>query len=442
MTDAQKAFIEEIAPLVQKHAPAYGIEVYSPIIAQAILESGWGQSKLAKNNHNYFGLKTGTKWTGPYVVLTTSEEYTPGTHTTIKAKFRSYSNMSEGVKGYFDFISLARYKNLKGVTDPREYLENIKKDGYATASNYVSELMEVIGKYGLTKYDKQEKKGDEYMAKFSKIDDAIDAVLAAAEAEEGYLEKKTNAQLDSKTANAGKNNFTKYWRDIKPAWNGQYWCACFVSWCFMVVFGQELAAKLLKHWPYVYCPTLAAKTDNKTPKRGSIIIFWKPNSGRYGHTGLVYKVDATYVYTIEGNTSGASGVISNGGGVVKKRYKRTELHAKTLYYMPDYSLAVSGKAEKQKTTTETAAAALIPGTCTVTLKTFLPGASDVQIKTIQRLLKELGYKGENGRDLVPDGVIGHQTQHAISEFQKAEKLDIKSPGTVGEKTWQALLNAK
>lgn len=50
-------FIEQVAKFVQKYAAQYGIKVHSPIIAQAILESGWGNSKLAARYHNYFGLK-------------------------------------------------------------------------------------------------------------------------------------------------------------------------------------------------------------------------------------------------------------------------------------------------------------------------------------------------------------------------------------------------
>ena len=55
MTKAE--FIEKIAALIIKHAPTYGIAVHSPIIAQAILESAYGTSELAKNANNYFGLK-------------------------------------------------------------------------------------------------------------------------------------------------------------------------------------------------------------------------------------------------------------------------------------------------------------------------------------------------------------------------------------------------
>lgn len=82
-------FIEAAAGYVMKYAPDYGIRVCSPIIAQAILESGWGESKLAKQCHNYFGLKCGSRWTGKSVNLKTKEECTPGTLTETRDNFRS-----------------------------------------------------------------------------------------------------------------------------------------------------------------------------------------------------------------------------------------------------------------------------------------------------------------------------------------------------------------
>lgn len=149
-------FIKAIAACVKKYAASYGISVHSPIIAQAILESGWGKSKLASTYHNYFGLKCGTKWTGKSVNMTTQEEYTVGTYTTIKDNFRVYDSMEDGVKGYFEFIQLARYQNLKGITDPKKYLETIKADGYATSSAYVQNNMKLIEQYELTVYDRKE----------------------------------------------------------------------------------------------------------------------------------------------------------------------------------------------------------------------------------------------------------------------------------------------
>ena len=71
--------------------------------------------------------------------------------------------------------------------------------------------------------------------------EAINAVIGIAEEEIGYLEKRSNSQLDSKTANAGSGNYTKYWRDIAPSYQAQPWCAGFVSWCFYKAFGLAAA---------------------------------------------------------------------------------------------------------------------------------------------------------------------------------------------------------
>ena len=154
LPESKRKFVIDVANYVRKYAPKYGIKVYSPIIAQAIHESGWGESSLAYKYHNYFGMKCGTLWTGKSVNLSTKEEYTAGTLTTIRDNFRVYDNMEQGVKGYFEFISRPRYANLKGVTSARQYLQNIKNDGYATGSQYVDHTMAVIEIYNLTQFDK------------------------------------------------------------------------------------------------------------------------------------------------------------------------------------------------------------------------------------------------------------------------------------------------
>jgi hypothetical protein len=165
---------------------------------------------------------------------------------------------------------------------------------------------------------------------------AIDKLIQIAKNEIGYLEKASNSQLDSKTANAGSNNYTKYWRDVKPSYQGQPWCAGFVSWCFMKAFGQEKAKELLKHWPYVYCPTLGDLfTKNANPKIGDIVIFYR--NGTFTHTGIVTAVIGDMFYTIEGNTSGASGIIANGGGVCAKSYLNSQMPG-TKFCTPNYSL--------------------------------------------------------------------------------------------------------
>lgn len=165
---------------------------------------------------------------------------------------------------------------------------------------------------------------------------AIDKLIQIAKNEIGYLEKASNSQLDSKTANAGENNYTKYWRDIKPDYQGQPWCAAFVSWCMMKAFGLDTAKKLLKHWPYVYCPTMADLfTLNANPKIGDIVIFKR--NGEFAHTGIVIKVSGDRFWTVEGNTSGGSTIIANGGGVCQKSYYNSNLPG-TKFCTPNYSL--------------------------------------------------------------------------------------------------------
>ena len=160
MTNSE--FIEQIATYVKKYAYLYGIEVHSPIIAQAILESDWGKSALASKYHNYFGLKCGGAWNGKSANMATKEEYDVGVITDIRDNFRVFDSMEDGVKGYFDFINYSRYANLKGVKDPEEYVIRIKADGYATSSKYVNNIMRVIRDNKLTRFDKN---GDSNMKK-------------------------------------------------------------------------------------------------------------------------------------------------------------------------------------------------------------------------------------------------------------------------------------
>lgn len=167
-------------------------------------------------------------------------------------------------------------------------------------------------------------------------------VIQIAEAEIGYLEKKTNAKLDDKTANAGDRNYTKYARDLDALGfyngrkNGFAWCDIFVDWCFVRAYGLEAALKLTNQplgkancgagCRYSRNYYKKAKRLFDAPQPGDQIFFWPKDAiggPAVAHTGLVYRVDGTYVYTIEGNTSGANGVVANGGGVCKKKYRLT-----------------------------------------------------------------------------------------------------------------------
>lgn len=189
---------------------------------------------------------------------------------------------------------------------------------------------------------------------YPSIAKAIEAVTKIEQAEEGYLEKASNYQLDSKTANAGYNEYTKYWRDMNllgligvkgfAGGSNWYWCAGFQSWSFIQAFGVELARKLLLHLPFISCATMgekakAAKKLYTAPKVGDVVLFW--NGSRFYHTGFVYKVSTTMFYTVEGNTNSSKDVVPNGGSVRMKSYYIADHKKKgTRFFRPDYSITV------------------------------------------------------------------------------------------------------
>ena len=146
-------FVETIAPLIVEEGKKRGYKVFSTVIAQAVIESNYGQSKLSAGYNNFFGLKCGSRWKGKSVNMKTREEYSVGTLTTIKDNFRAYDSIEEGVKGYYDFISTKRYANLKEALTPLQYAQFLKADGYATSSSYVNTLFSTVQKLGLVRYD-------------------------------------------------------------------------------------------------------------------------------------------------------------------------------------------------------------------------------------------------------------------------------------------------
>ena len=248
---------------------------------------------------------------------------------------------------------------------------------------------------------KNEDKGETTM------DKAIEKVILIAKNEEGYLE---------------------------PSYQGQPWCAAFVSWCFMKAFGLEKAKKLLKHWPYVYCPTLGNLfTRNANPKIGDIVIFY--HNGTFTHTGLVTAVIGDRFYTIEGNTSGASGIIANGGGVCAKSYLNSQMPG-TKFCTPDYSIVsdASAPAKPENTssnTTQTGEEYMFEP------KTVKAGDKNTSVLLLQEILKSRGFKGKNKKDLDLDWEAGDNTIYALKQYQKSRGLDVD--GVCGSATWKDLI---
>lgn len=246
-----------------------------------------------------------------------------------------------------------------------------------------------------------------------------DKVIEVAAAEVGYLEKKSAKQLDDKTMNAGDQNYTKYWTEMDPSLQGQAWCDCFVKFCFKRAYGKKTANELVcGGLDCFYTPESAecfrkkGRWHSNDPKKGDVIYF--QNSERICHTGIVYKVDSTTVYTIEGNTSAGEQVIPNGGAVCKKSYK---LYNSRIagYGRPDYSGTDSSGSDPEP-------------------------VKKVWVKSELPMLR----KGMHGDAVMvwqiiagvdPDGDFGTRTLDATVDFQTAHGLD--GDGIVGQKTWAA-----
>ena len=267
--------------------------------------------------------------------------------------------------------------------------------------------------------------------------EAIAKLINCAKNQVGYLEKRSNAYLDDKTANAGSNNWNKYARDIDNKYpnfyngkkNGYSWCDIFVDWCFIECFGYENALKML------YQPEKSAgagckysanyyKAHNafyRQPQVGDQVFFG--DYGNEGHTGIVIDVAGSIVTTVEGNTSGGYGVDANGDGVYIKRYDIN------TQYIPGFGRPNWGVVSSNDGNEE--------GSATVSYPTIKLGSKGADVKKAQQLLIAKGYScGTAGAD----GDFGAGTYNAVKKFQAANGLE--ADGIVGDNTWAALLKTE
>lgn len=286
-----------------------------------------------------------------------------------------------------------------------------------------------------------------------------DAVINIARNEVGYLEKASNKNLDDKTANAGKNNYTKYARDLDaiPGFynykkNGYEWCDIFVDWCLVKAFGADKAKELLRQ-PDKSLGAGCKYSMNYYKANGQLYskpavgdqIFFKNSDGDITHTGLVYDVDKTYVYTIEGNTSSASGVVANGGAVAKKKYKLS--YAKIAGYgRPDYDLP---ELHYIPTTKEWQKAAQRDGFEFPKYGADGKWGSECEGVAKKAVVKKqlIGYKYPNLTKLVQkvvgvavDGKCGSKTEAAIEVLQKYRGLTVDR--CAGPETYKCILGVK
>jgi len=156
MTTSQQSFFNNILPAIQQVSQKNSI-VTSVMLAQSILESGWGTSQLATNAYNIFGIKADSSWKGnTYTVHT--KEVVNGKTITVEKQFRAYKSLLESISDYGSFFTSTawRTKNYASFLQATNYetaLTSLLVSGYATDPAYAEKLKSLIQQYGLDQYD-------------------------------------------------------------------------------------------------------------------------------------------------------------------------------------------------------------------------------------------------------------------------------------------------
>lgn len=147
----QNNFINSIKDQAIKDYNKYNI-LPSVTIAQAILESSWGNSELTKNSNNLFGIKSNETWQGKTVVFPT-KEYVDNVSITIYASFKSYNSYSESIEDHSMLLNEKRYEAVKNSSNYIDACYSLYNCGYATNPKYSELLIKIIQCFNLDTYD-------------------------------------------------------------------------------------------------------------------------------------------------------------------------------------------------------------------------------------------------------------------------------------------------
>lgn len=156
MTPSQKSFIDKIGSAVRSVSKDTGI-LSSVILSQAILESAWGNSTLAQEANNLFGIKADSNWKGTTKTVQT-KEIRAENEVIEEAIFRSYPSLTQGIMDYGQFFTSTpwRKQNYQKFRQSDSYLQaviELQKSGYATDPKYAEKLKSIIERYSLDKFD-------------------------------------------------------------------------------------------------------------------------------------------------------------------------------------------------------------------------------------------------------------------------------------------------
>ena len=153
-TKTRAGFIQKLVPIAQNEQREHKI-LPSITLAQAALESNWGQSTLASKYHNLFGVKS----YGKNSVLLETKEYVNGQWITVKANFATYSSWESSVKAHTNLFVYGtswnkdKYRAVLNAGNYKEAAKALQEAGYATDPTYAQKLISLIEQYHLDQYD-------------------------------------------------------------------------------------------------------------------------------------------------------------------------------------------------------------------------------------------------------------------------------------------------
>uniref|UniRef100_A0A6V7KEH8 Mannosyl-glycoprotein endo-beta-N-acetylglucosamidase-like domain-containing protein n=1 Tax=Bracon brevicornis TaxID=1563983 RepID=A0A6V7KEH8_9HYME len=140
-------FVSQLAVPAQITSQQSGIP-HHLIMAQAALESGWGQREIptadGRPSHNLFGIKAGSNWDGPVTEITTTE-YEDGVAKKVKASFRVYDSYMDALGDYVKLLTNnPRYSNVTAAGSAEQAAHALQRAGYATDPQYAQKLITMI----------------------------------------------------------------------------------------------------------------------------------------------------------------------------------------------------------------------------------------------------------------------------------------------------------
>lgn len=143
-------FVAALLPHAEQAASQLGLDPKA-LVAQAAVETGWGQQMIhlssGQNSHNLFGIKADTRWQGDKALVGTLE-YDQGVAKPQKAAFRAYSSFADAMQDYVAFVrDNPRYsKAIEQASDSQAYFTELQQAGYATDPNYSNKILQVLNR--------------------------------------------------------------------------------------------------------------------------------------------------------------------------------------------------------------------------------------------------------------------------------------------------------